>query len=148
MTIDKYGVCTVIRLGFYQKSWCGGLGGIVVEFPVLSHFTQGSWVQTPIGSKDFLTSSISPCRGGCAMGGKKCLAQKTRQQEGHTRKKSLASSMMIIPLILLTTIGKYKLSLLKRNCQNRVKRRWDHLAFMDGIFKPMAYLQGGSWLAP
>ena len=38
----------------------GGLGGGLVEFPALSHFTRGSWVHTPVGSRDFLTIPTSP----------------------------------------------------------------------------------------
>jgi len=49
-----------------------GLGGVVVEFPALSHFNRGSRVQRPIpvGSRNFLTTSTFPCGGGCPMGSK------------------------------------------------------------------------------
>lgn len=56
------GVCLV---GLQGSGWCSD---------------RGSWVQTPVGPRDFLTTSTYPCRGGV-------LCAKTLppdQQEGHT----------------------------------------------------------------
>jgi len=36
------------------------LGDEVVEFPALSHLSQGTWVQTSVRSRDFLIISTSP----------------------------------------------------------------------------------------
>ena len=63
----------------------GSLGGVVVESPALSHFTQRSWVQTPVGSRDFLNTSTFPCCGRCPMGDKKRLAQKSQNPKGEAR---------------------------------------------------------------
>jgi len=64
--------------------WC--LGGIVVEFPALSHFILESWVETLVGSRDFRTTSTSPPPPGrVPYGRKRCLAQKHRYQA--SRKK-------------------------------------------------------------
>ena len=49
-------VYILLNLSHLSHHLCvlGGLGGVVVEFPALSHFTHGLWVQTPVGSKNYL----------------------------------------------------------------------------------------------
>jgi len=68
----------------------GGLSGVVAEFPALSHFTRGSWVQSPAESRFFCYPHY-PLPRRMPYGPQKVPSTNTPppgQQEGHTQEKN------------------------------------------------------------